>query len=159
MLRLFGKLWLAAVPTPDDIVIGPSFFAEKMITGVIYYDMIHEYLLPQALELQPVIMFQQDGAPVHWSLDVPVRDLLNRHFPGRWIGHDGPIAWPPLSHITSLDFFFWGFIKDNVNKMPVPDLATLHRWIVAVDVAMPQSVCMELEYRLDILRTTRGEME
>ena len=42
----------------------------------------------------------------------------------------------------------------------VPDLATLHRQIVAVvltvDVAMLQHVWMELEYRLNILRANRG---
>jgi hypothetical protein len=36
-----------------DRVIGSFVFAEDTVTGANYYDMIHEYLLPQVLELQP----------------------------------------------------------------------------------------------------------
>ena len=38
-------------------------------------------------------IYQQDGAPAHWSL--AVRNLLNTHLPNRWIERDGPIKWPP----------------------------------------------------------------
>jgi hypothetical protein len=31
------------------------------------------------------VWLQQDGAPAHFA--VSVRDVLNEHFPGRWIGH------------------------------------------------------------------------
>ncbi|KAG8296099.1 hypothetical protein J6590_065086 [Homalodisca vitripennis] len=42
--------------------------------------------------------------PPHWGKIV--RDYLNDTFPGRWIGRDGPIPWPPRSpDITPLDFF------------------------------------------------------
>jgi hypothetical protein len=43
-----------------DRVIGPFVFADHTATGANYYDMIHEYLFPQVLELQPNIIFQQD---------------------------------------------------------------------------------------------------
>ena len=66
-----------------------------------------------------------------------------------------------LSWYHSLGFFFfWGYVKDRVYETPVPDLATVHRRIVAfvhiVDVAMMKHLWMELEYRFDILRATRG---
>jgi hypothetical protein len=32
--------------------------------------------------------------------------LSGMHFPGRWVGRDGPIPWPPRSpDITPLDFY------------------------------------------------------
>ena len=74
------------------------------------------------------IMFQQEGAPVHWS--AVVKDLLNRHFLRRWIARDGPIAWPPRSSdITPL--YFRGTSR-TISMKPVPKLPTLRRRIVAV---------------------------
>jgi hypothetical protein len=84
--------------------------------------------------LQPEIIFQQDGAPPHWN--TIVRDALEKHYPGRWIGRGGPISWPSRSpDISPLDFFLWGYVKDIVYKMQT--------W-------------QEIEYRLDILRATNG---
>jgi hypothetical protein len=38
-----------------------------------------------------------------------VREYLNTHFPGRWIGKTAPIAWPPRSpDLTPLYFFLTG---------------------------------------------------
>ena len=51
-------------------IIGPFFFIEKSITGLVYQDMLEEFLYPQVADLQPQVIFQQDGAPPHWSLDV-----------------------------------------------------------------------------------------
>ena len=70
-------------------------------------------------------IYQQDGAPAHWSL--AVRNLLNTHLPNRWIGRDGPIKWPPRSPDLSVnDFWLWGYVRDNVYKLPkcgtLPDL-------------------------------------
>ena len=70
-------------------------------------------------------IYQQDGAPAHWSL--AVRNLLNTHLPNRWIGRDGPIKCPPRSFDLSInDFWLWGYVRDNVYKPPkcrtLPDL-------------------------------------
>jgi hypothetical protein len=51
--------------------------------------------------------------------------------PGCWVGHDGPIPWPPRSpDITPLDFFLWGYVKDMVYKIPVISLDELKLRIV-----------------------------
>ena len=44
-----------------------------------------------ALQLEELqhVLFQQDGAPPHWGVDV--RWFLDETFPNRWIGRDGPI--------------------------------------------------------------------
>ena len=40
---------------------------------------------------------------------------------GQWIGRAAPIAWPPRSpDLTPMDFFLWGFGKDQVFIPPLP---------------------------------------
>jgi hypothetical protein len=88
-----------------DRIIGPFFFIEPTVTGNIFLDMFEKFAVAQFLHQQTNVIFQQqDGAPPHWSLDVS--DFLDRTFPQRWIGRDGPTRWPPRSpDITPLDFF------------------------------------------------------
>ena len=92
-----------------DKIIGPFFFAEKSMAAQIYLDLLTEYVSPQLEQYQPLVIFQQDGAPSHWGL--AVRQFLNDTFPERLIGHDGPIPWPPRSpDISPLD------VKDIVYR-------------------------------------------
>jgi hypothetical protein len=40
-------------------------------------------------------------------------DFLDRKFPPKWVGREGPIIWPPpVADITQFDSFFWGYKKD-----------------------------------------------
>ncbi|GBM09709.1 hypothetical protein AVEN_186414-1 [Araneus ventricosus] len=105
------------------------------------------------------MMFQQDGAPPHWgSL---VRNFLDETFPDRWIGRNGPTPWPPRSpDITPLDFFFWGYIKDRVFATQIADdeelKARIQTTVCTITEDMLKNTLRELEYRLDILRATKG---
>ena len=58
------------------------------LTGIVYLDMLQEFLIPQLDEddQEGRIHFQQDGAPPHYLGEV--REYLNTRFPGRWIGRD-----------------------------------------------------------------------
>ena len=99
------------------------------------------------------------GAPPHWGLCV--RDFLNEVFPNRWIGRDGPTPWPARSpDITPLDFFLWGYVKDNVYRTPICDLQTLKtrikEAIASVTFEMLQNTWREIDHRLDVLRATNG---
>lgn len=59
------------------------------------------------------IIFQQDGCPAHWTLNV--REHLHNSFPQSWIGRGGPIPWPARSpDLTPMDFFVWGRAKELV---------------------------------------------
>jgi hypothetical protein len=83
------------------------------------------------------------------------------HFPGRCVGRDGPIPWPPRSHsITPLDFFLWGDVKDIVYKTLVTCLDELKlRIVVAVEAVTPQMLenpWREIKHRLGILRVVKG---
>ena len=65
---------------------------ETTITGIVYLDMLQEFLIPQLEEddQEGRIHLQQDDAPPHYLGEV--REYLNTRFPGRWIGRAAPIA-------------------------------------------------------------------
>jgi hypothetical protein len=142
-----------------DRIIGPFFFAEANVNRWSYLDMLELYAVPQLQELQPEIIFQQDGAPPHWARCV--RDFLNATFPERWIGRGGPTKWPPRSpDLTPLDFFLWGFVKDIVYSSPVADLETLKRRITNAVMSVTEDMLTktwnEIENRLVDIQATRG---
>lgn len=96
-------------------IVGPFFF-DGTVTGLRYREMLEEAVIPELKHAPQFadkeIIFQQDGAPPHWSLDV--RTLLNEEFP-EWIGRGGTIAWPARScDHTPCDFSMWGIVKDDV---------------------------------------------
>ena len=142
-----------------DKIIGPFFFAEKSIIAQIHLDLLTEYVSPQLEQYQPQVIFQQDGAPRHWGLEV--RQFLNDTFPERWIGRDAPIPWPPRSpNITPLDFFLFGYVKNIVYRTKVSNVSDLQQRIIealdTVTVDMLARIWLEIEYQLDILRATDG---
>jgi hypothetical protein len=65
-----------------------------------------------------------------------------------------------IPHITPLDFFLWGYVKDIVYKTPVTSVNELKlRIVAAIETVTPQmleNTWREIEYRLDILRATKG---
>jgi hypothetical protein len=82
---------------------------ETTITGIVYLDMLQQFLIPQLDE-------DGQGGRIHFQQDAPsphclgkVREYLSTRFPGQWIGRAAPIAWPLHSpDLTPLDFFFRG---------------------------------------------------
>jgi hypothetical protein len=85
-------------------VYGPFFFMETTITGIVYLDMLQQFLNPQLDEddQEGRIHFQRNGAPPHYLKEV--REYLNPRIPGRWIGRAAPTAWSPRSpDFTPLD--------------------------------------------------------
>lgn len=78
--------------------------------------------------------FQHDGAPPH-RLNI-VRNWLDNHFPGRWIGYNGPAKWPARSpDLSALDFAVWGYIHDQVyNNLAQP--ANMHELQIRVRAAV-----------------------
>ena len=106
-------------------IVGPYFFEEPTVTGANYLEMLQTYAIPQ-LNRIPHLVFQQDGAPPHWSR--AVRAYLDDAFPDNWIGRGGPTAWPARSpDVTPCDFFLWGYVKDRVYKTPVNDIDHLKK--------------------------------
>ena len=86
--------------------IGPFFFEGDTVDGRKYLSMLQEFFIPEVRKMNKMrsLIFQQDGAPPHFAVDV--RHFLDKTFPGRWIGRGGPIRWAPRSpDLTPLDFF------------------------------------------------------
>jgi hypothetical protein len=84
---------------------------ETIITGIVYLDMLQQFLIPQLNEDDQD--FQQNGALPHYLGEVG--EYLKTRFPGRWSYRAATIAWPPHSpDLTPLDSFLWRFSKDRV---------------------------------------------
>ena len=101
----------------QDQIIGPYFF-DGNVTQESYLGMLQSYLegflnnLPQPQRSS--MFFQQDGAPPHFA--TIVRNYLHEQFPGRWIGRQGTVEWPPRSPDLSSRFFPLGSSK--VSRLP-----------------------------------------
>jgi len=119
------------------------------------------YVATQLEEFQPWIIFQQDGATPHWGSHA--RRFLNATFRNRWIRRDGPTPWPPRSpDIIPLDFFLWGYVKDNMFSTPVPDITNLKARITDDFAKITENILentwREIDYRFDVLRATKGAL-
>ncbi len=103
-------------------LIGPHIFPDTL-NGALYLDFL-QHTLPTLLDElnldqneRDKIIFQQDGAPPHFSNDV--RQWLTENYP-TWIGRAGPVPWPARSpDLSPLDFFVWGMMKQEVYSTPV----------------------------------------
>ena len=102
-------------------IIGPFFFY-----GTVNKDTYLRTLQEEAFPLlnpdgHYLAYFQQDGAPAHYSLQVP--NWLDTQFPGHWIGRRVPVEWPPRSpDLTPLDYYLWGHLKAMVYAVKIRSL-------------------------------------
>lgn len=103
----------------NERIIGPYFFDGNLNAERFINFLQNEF--SNEIENLPLIaynniIFQLDGAPIHNAL--VVRNWLNENFPRRWIGRNSPlINCPPRSpDLTPLDYFLWGFLKNEVYK-------------------------------------------
>ena len=90
-------------------IIGSDFFEDETINRQNYLQILKNDLCPimQRQRLNNKMIFQQDGAPPHFSKEV--RAWLNEKFNGRWIGRGGPMSWAPRSpDLTPLELFSMG---------------------------------------------------
>ena len=153
------NVWCALA---SDRIIGPFFFAESTIKKENYLDMLENFAMPQILEVNEAVLFQQDGAPPHYAKTT--RAYLDEVLPNRWIGRGAQEqwrVWPSRSpDLTPLDFYLWGYVKDWVYSEKIVDLTHLKtritEAIATVTPAVIQSVWREFEYRLDLCRATNG---
>jgi len=84
-----------------------------------------------------------------------------QHFKNRWIEKDSPTPWPPRSpDITPHGFLLWGYVKDKVFSIPVPDIKNLKARItgafVKIHEYISENTWRETDYRSDFLRATKG---
>lgn len=83
-----------------------------------------DYIDNLPLALRRNLWFQHDGAPPHNG--AAVTNYLQNEFGQNWIGNRGPILWPARSpDLSILDFFVWGFLKNQVSNTPSQNLQKL----------------------------------
>ena len=114
----------------DTRIIGPIFI-EGNLTSEKYLKMLQEDVVPALMmpDADYPRYFQQDGAPPHYGKIV--RNWLDVQFANKWIGHRGPVEWPPRSpDLSSLDFYLWGHVKSLVYNEKVRDEAHLIERII-----------------------------
>ncbi|GBN85531.1 hypothetical protein AVEN_161118-1 [Araneus ventricosus] len=70
------------------------------------------------------VRFQYDGAPAHKTSSV--KQYLLEEFREQIIVYGVLKEWPPRSpDITQIDFFLWGYLKQQVYATPPPTLQDL----------------------------------
>ena len=119
-----------------DRLIGPVRLPERLTEPTYreFLERLKRNILPDVLDDVPLqlrvgMWFMHDGAAPHFSR--MARHYLKDHFPGKWIGRNGPVAWPPCpSDLNPLGFYLWGHVKNEVYSTPVTNVDELWERIV-----------------------------
>ena len=99
-------------------LIGSFFFEENTICQANSLNMLKIFAYPLLRTRRRHMLFQLDGAPPHWGLQVCA--FLKGKYLECWIGRGGPAAWPPRSpDINSLDFFLWGICENRSSILKI----------------------------------------
>ena len=102
-------------------VFGPYFFEDSetgsalTVTKERYTTMLMETFPEDSEEANSHTIFMQDGAPAHTSR--MAMEWLENRFPGRLISNKSDFIWPPRSpDLNPLDFFLWGYMKEEIHR-------------------------------------------
>lgn len=99
----------------------PIVILEGNLNSEIYLDMLKRHVLPylQSNGAMRTSIFQQDGARCHTSEQS--LNFLRQKFANRILSDRTDRPWPPNSpDLTPLDFFLWGYLRNQVYKNPRP---------------------------------------
>src|ERR1700712_2412956 len=97
-------------------ILGPIFF-DGNLNSAAYLNLLQNDIAELIDDKIPIayranLVWQQDGAPYHRSVDI--RNYLDDNYVD-WIGERGTIAWPARSpDLTPPDYFLWGTLKNMV---------------------------------------------
>jgi hypothetical protein len=96
----------------------------------------------------------------HCHISATMLGITYREMAGKWIGRDGPIAWPPRSpDLTQLDFSLWGYVKNTGYQVKINDLqhmkACIRDAVAMVTPNMFQATWNEVQYCPDISCATK----
>lgn len=109
------NVWCGVI---DNRILGPFFFRRNLNAEnylIFLQTVVSDFIDDLPLNMRQQFYFQHDGASIHST--VAVREWLNDNLPNRWIGRFSENPWPARSpDITPMDFFFWGFLKNEVYK-------------------------------------------
>ncbi len=119
-----------------------------------YYGLNHIAQMPGS----PIL--QQDGAPAHTSN--ATREYLSIKLGSQWISKRGPTNWPARSpDLTPLEFFLWGYVKDQVYAEQIRSLQHLKtritRAVRSVDAETLSRVWENVQARIDCVIRQQGK--
>jgi len=123
---IVGDRLICPVRLPEWLT-GPTYreFLERLTRDILLN--VHDDV---PLQLRVGVWFMHGGAPPYFSRIA--RQYLNDHFPGKLIGCDGPVAWPPRSpDLNPLNFYLRDHVKNEVYSTPVTNVDELREHIVA----------------------------
>ena len=126
-------------------IIGPFFFEDEQgatvtVNSERYVQMLETKFLPVIQDREEFVAgdlwLMQDGAPAHIGRNV--RAWMQQNFEECEIGRYGSIHWPARSpDLTPMDFFVWGWVKDQVYRHRVNTLNELKTRITQTMNEMP----------------------
>jgi hypothetical protein len=110
------SVWAVIV---SNIFVGPICY----LTGFSFL----ETVLLSLLEDVPLMLFQHDGAQVHYREDI--WQYLGATYPWRWTGRRTSIAWPHRSRDrTPTDYFLWGSLHSLPGLLKISWKIFRHLW-------------------------------
>ena len=124
--------------------------------------MLPYFLFPKLRRYPEDMIFQQDVAPPHYSLEF--MQYLDKKLPGRWMGREGPIHWPARSpDLTPCDFFLWSHFKNLVYRDPprtIFEHKSKNRSVVAtINEGTLQEVFRNMKTRLGFVVREKGSFQ
>ena len=150
-VRFSLNVWAGIV---GSHILGPIFLPQRL-TGQSYLHFLRNDFL-DTLEDCPIAArrgywFMHDGAPAHFAVNV--REHLDRCFPQKWIGRNGPVNWPPRSpDLNPLDFCIWGYVKSLVysGEKPIDTVEELRQKIIMAfdEIKNKDQLCLNIRQSL-----------
>ncbi|GBN47399.1 Acetylcholinesterase-1, partial [Araneus ventricosus] len=102
------------------------------------------------------VWFQHDGEPVHKTSSVML--YLVEEFGEQIIGCGGFQECPPRSpDLTPIDFFLWGYLKQQVYATPPPTLQDLQRSITDACAKVTPSMLHRVQREVQMCIVADGE--
>ena len=122
-------------------IYGPYFFEDpegnaRMVSTDTYIEMLNMMFVN---DIYPDQWFQQDGKTAHTSLRA--REWLTNQFGNKIISHHMEFSWPARSpDLSPLDYFLWGYVKENVFKRQPEYIEILKEIVQEVVSSIDQDV-------------------
>ena len=146
---LHSKKATAWVALSSQGIIGPFWFCDEngetlTVTADRYLGMLSRFDTDLRSFCDHGAMqnqwFMQDGAAPHTARRV--LSWLQEHFQDRVIGRLTSNEWAPHSpDLNPLDFFLWGYIKDQIQGETFADVEMLKRRVDQLIKATPKTMC------------------
>jgi hypothetical protein len=139
------------------------FFFNGTVSGDSYLHMLQTHVIPQLKQhkKKSSTIFQQDGAPPHYSNQV--RNYLREQFSDeKVIARGFPNFWPARSpDLTPLDYWFWGMIKarvyhENKPKNLIELQARIEEECARVTLEEVQHAVSDISNRLLLVNEEKG---